>query len=97
MSRYPIALALLLGTTLVHAGEMPPPMGARQGGPMAPPPSVLYHASKQGADPQALAQALSKNIDAARPDTRYEVMVSVRELPPQPPKPQPASAPLKGQ
>lgn len=94
MSRYPIALALLLGTTLVHAGEMPPPMGARQGGPMAPPPSVLYHASKQGADPQALAQALSKNIDAARPDTRYEVMVSVRELPP---KPQPASAPLKGQ
>ena len=90
MSRYPIALALLLGTTLVHAGEMPPPMGARQGGPMAPPPSVLYHASKQGADPQALVQALSKNIDAAKP-------VSVRELPPQPPKPQPASAPLKGQ
>ena len=64
---------------------------------MAPPPSVLYHASKQGADPQALAQSLSKNIDTAKPDTRYEVMVSVRELPPQPPKPQPASAPLKGQ
>ncbi|MDN6867163.1 hypothetical protein QO202_03745 [Aeromonas caviae] len=93
MSRYPIALALLLGTTLVHAGDMPPPMGARQGGPMAPPPSVLYHASKQGADPQAL----SKNIDAAKPDTRYEVTVSVRELPPQPLKPQPAGAPLKGQ
>ena len=96
MSRYPVALALLLGTTLVHA-EMPPPMGARQGGPMAQPPSVLYHASKQGADPQALVQALSKNIDAAKPDTRYEVMVSVRELPPQPLKPQPAGAPLKGQ
>lgn len=99
MSRYPVALALLLGTTLLHAGEMPPPMGARQGGPMTPPPSVLYHASKQGADPQALAQAqaLSRNIDAAKPDTRYEVMVSVRELPPQPLKPQPAGAPLKGQ
>ena len=97
MSRSPVVLALLLGTTFVHAGEMPPPMGARQGGPMTPPPSVLYHASKQGADPQALAQALSKNIDAAKPDTRYEVMVSVRELPPQPLKPQPAGAPLKGQ
>ena len=61
---------------------------------MTPPPSVLYHASKQGADPQALAQAqaLSRNIDAAKPDTRYEVTVSVRELPPQP-----AGAPLKGQ
>lgn len=97
MSRYSVALALLLGTTLLHAGEMPPPMGARQGDPMTQPPSVLYHASKQGADPQALAQALSRNIDAAKPDTRYEVMVSVRELPPQPPKSQPASAPLKGQ
>ncbi len=97
MSRNALILALLLGTTLVHAGEMPPPMDARQGGPMTPPPSVLYHASKQGADPQALAQALSRNIDAAKPDTRYEVMVSVRELPPQPLKPQPAGAPLKGQ
>ena len=97
MSRYPIALALLLGTTLVHAGEMPAPMPTRQGGPMAPPVSVLYQASKQGSDPQALAQALVKNIDAAKPDTRYEVMVSVRELPPQPPKPQPARAPIKGQ
>ncbi|MGS3140731.1 hypothetical protein ACB316_21395 [Aeromonas sanarellii] len=97
MSRSPVVLALLLGTTFVHAGEMPPPMGARQGGPMTQPPSVLYHASKQGADPQVLAQALSKNIDAAKPDTRYEVMVSVRELPPQPLKPQPAGAPLKGQ
>ena len=97
MSRYPVALALLLGTTLLHAGEMPPPMGARQGGPMTPSSSVLYHASKQGTDPQALVQALSKNIDAAKPDTRYEVTVSVRELPPQPLKPQPAGAPLKGQ
>ncbi|BCR27772.1 hypothetical protein KAM448_44450 [Aeromonas caviae] len=97
MSRYSIALALLLGTTLVHAGDMPPPQSPRLGGPMAPPPSVLYHASKQGTDPQALAQALSKNIDAAKPDTRYEVTVSVRELPPQPLKPQPAGAPLKGQ
>jgi len=94
MSRYPIALALLLGTTLVHAGDMPSPHPARLGGPMAPPPPVLYQASKQGTDPQALAQALSKNIAAADPDTRYEVMVSVRELPP---KPQAVSAPLKGQ
>jgi hypothetical protein len=33
MSRYPVAIALLLGTTLLHAGEMPPPMGARQKAP----------------------------------------------------------------
>ncbi|MCK2086329.1 hypothetical protein ACET6U_18730 [Aeromonas rivipollensis] len=96
MSRNALTLALLLGTTLAHAGEMFPPMPARPGSQMPMPPSVLYQASKQGSDPQALAQALLKNIAAADPDTRYEVMVSVRELPPQPPKRQ-AAAPLKGQ
>lgn len=57
----------------------------------------LYHASKLGQDPQATAQALFKNIPPAEADKRYEVVVSVRELPPQPIRLQPAAAPLKGQ
>lgn len=60
-----------------------------------PPP--LYHASKLGLDPQATAQALFKNIPPAEADKRYEVVVSVRELPPKPIRLQPAAAPLKGQ
>lgn len=61
MSRYPVAIALLLGTTLLHAGEMPPLMGARRGGPMTPP-SVLYHASKQGADPRPWSRRCPKTL-----------------------------------
>ncbi|HDC4323840.1 TPA: hypothetical protein O8L69_002968, partial [Aeromonas hydrophila] len=47
--------------------------------------------------PQATAQALFKNIPPAEADKRYEVVVSVRELPPQPIRIQPTAAPLKGQ
>ncbi|WP_419178241.1 hypothetical protein [Aeromonas caviae] len=71
--------------------------GQHRMGKSTSPPPVLNPASTQGTAPQVLVQALSKNIDAAKPDTRYEVTVSVRELPPQPLKPQPAGAPLKGQ
>ncbi|MGY3871475.1 hypothetical protein ACW5W4_18435 [Aeromonas crassostreae] len=64
---------------------------------MPMPPAALYQASKQSTDPQATAQELFKSIPAAEANTRYEVMVSVRELPPRPLKRQPATAPLKGE
>lgn len=60
-------------------------------------PPVLYQASKQSKDPRATAQELFKNIPAAEANKSYEVMVSVRELPPQPIRLQSATAPLKGQ
>lgn len=85
MSRYPLALTLLLASLSAQACELPAP------------PAPLYHASKLGQDPQATAQALFKNIPPAEADKRYEVVVSVRELPPQPIRLQPAAAPLKGQ
>lgn len=98
MSRYPLALTLLLASLSAQACEPPtPPAGrpeARTPVLSAPP---LYHASKLGQDPQATAQALFKNIPPAEADKRYEVVVSVRELPPQPIRLQPAVAPLKGQ
>lgn len=94
MSRCPLALTLLLASLSTLACE--PPAGR----PDARPPALpvpLYHASKLGQDPQATAQALFKNIPPAEADKRYEVVVSVRELPPQPIRLQPATAPLKGQ
>ena len=60
-------------------------------------PAPLYHASKLGLDPQATAQALFKNIPPAEADKRYEVVISVRELPSQPIRLHPTTAPLKGQ
>ncbi|MFB0596127.1 MAG: hypothetical protein ACRCT3_18435 [Aeromonas hydrophila] len=97
MSRYPLALTLLLASLSTQACEPPAPPAGR---PDARPPALpapLYHASKLGQDPQATAQALFKNIPPAEADKRYEVVVSVRELPPQPIRIQPAAAPLKGQ
>lgn len=93
MSRCPLALTLLLASLSALACELPAPPAGR------PPalPAPLYHASKLGLDPQATAQALFKNIPPAEADKRYEVVVSVRELPPQPIRIQPAAAPLKGQ
>lgn len=75
-----------------HAASLPDRPGAHM-----PPPSVLYQASKQSKDPQATAQELFKNIPAAETDKRYEVVISVRELPPQAIRAQPTTAPLKGQ
>ena len=46
---------------------------------------------------QKSAQELFKNIPATEANKSYEVMVSVRELPPQPIRLQSATAPLKGQ
>ncbi|MER0497218.1 hypothetical protein ABR855_04050 [Aeromonas hydrophila] len=96
MSRYPLALTLLLASLSTQACEQPAPPAGRPD--VRPPalPAPLYHASKLGQDPQATAQALFKNIPPAEADKRYEVVVSVRELPPQPIRIQPA-APLKGQ
>jgi len=97
MSRYPLALTLLLASLSALACEQPPSAAGR---PDARPPALpapLYHASKLGQDPQATAQALFKNIPPAEADKRYEVVVSVRELPPQPIRLQPTTAPLKGQ
>ncbi|WP_323934263.1 hypothetical protein [Aeromonas hydrophila] len=93
MSRCPLALTLLLASLSAQACELPPPPAGR------PPalPAPLYHVSKLGQDPQATAQALFKNIPPAEADKRYEVVVSVRELPPQPIRLQPTAAPLKGQ
>ncbi len=96
MSRYPLALTLLLASLSAQACELPTPPA----GPDARPPALpapLYHASKQGQDPQATAQTLFKNIPPAEADKRYEVVVSVRELPPQPIRLQSATAPIKGQ
>lgn len=81
MSRYPLALTLLLASLSAQACELPAPPAGR---PDARPPALptpLYHASKLGQDPQATAQALFKNIPPAEADKRYEVVVSVRELP----------------
>ena len=60
MSRYPVALALLLGTAPScrrDAARWP----AKEA-PMTPSSSVLYHASKQGRIPRPLVQALSKTL-----------------------------------
>ena len=76
----------LLASLSAQACELPPSPAGR---PDARPPALpapLYHASKLGQDPQATAQALFKNIPPAEADKRYEVVVSVRELPPQPGK-----------
>ncbi|ELI6433084.1 hypothetical protein RRM65_002861 [Aeromonas salmonicida subsp. salmonicida] len=92
MSCKALLLPLLLGSLFVHASDLPDRPGAHM-----PPPSVLYQASKQSKDPQATAQELFKNIPAAETDKRYEVVISVRELPPQAIRAQPTTAPLKGQ
>lgn len=97
MSCKALLLPLLLGSLSVHASDMPPPMPGHPGALMPVPPSVLYQASKQSKDPRATAQELFKNIPAAEANKGYEVMVSVRELPPQPIRLQSATAPLKGQ
>ncbi|HAT07297.1 MAG TPA: hypothetical protein DDZ61_22220 [Aeromonas salmonicida] len=96
MSCKALLLPLLLGSLFVHASDMQPPLPDRPGAHM-PPPSVLYQASKQSKDPQGTAQELFKNIPAAETEKRYEVVISVRELPPQAIRAQPTTAPLKGQ
>ena len=82
MSRYPIALALLLGTTILHAGEMPLPDGRPPGGPMTPPPPCSITPAK-GVRIPGLGPGTVQNIDAACriPATRSW---SACELPPQP-------------
>ena len=91
MSCKALLLPLLLGSLSVHASDMQPPLPDRPGAHM---PSVLYQASKQSKDPQATAQELFKNSPAAETDKRYEVVISVRELPPQAIRAQPITAPL---
>lgn len=60
---------------------------------LAPPTMALYQASKQGSDPQALAAELTKLVPSAEADKRYEVQVSVRELPTPPAAKEPQDAP----
>ena len=76
MRTLPVLLTLLFAA---QSQAMEPQHG-RDFMPM-PPPMAVYQASQLTSNPQATAESLTKLVPAAEQGKRYEVLVSVRELP----------------